>query len=117
MSLTARLPIDEIILLAKQKMADLGIQHYSFKHRTIKLDGKNPALDKDGISYIYGYAEYWFLKQEVFGVDIESEYGISGEQRVNYNELVAVHTGKITIRNYTPGNTLIEFLQVIPTRK
>ena len=110
MSSLTKLSIDEIYLLAKQKMKQLGFEFFVIKHRNIKLTA-NAALT------IIAPSEYWVLRQELFGIDIESDYGFSGEQKIDYSELINMHTGKIVITNRTIDSALIEFIQVLPTKK
>lgn len=110
MSSITKLSIDEIYLIAKQKMMQLGYGHFIIKHRSIKIAGRSTLQ-------LSASSEYWFLREEKFGIDINSIYGFSGEQLVNYSELTNIHTGTINVINNTISDTIVEFLQVLPTKK
>lgn len=102
-----RIAIEEIQQRAKEKMEKLGYKNYNQVSRYLNLKAGQTVL-------INANSEYWYVREDLFGVDIVSDYGITGQELITFNELVYVHTGNITIRNNTNQDVVAEFIQVLP---
>lgn len=101
---------EEILKLAEQKMKQLRFTKFTVRNRTFSIPA-NTLLEQKG------YAEYWFLKDSQAGLTVRSDYGLSGNEIPNTNELINHHTGLIEIRNNTNKTMKVEFLQVLPINR
>ncbi len=102
--------IEEIYRLADQKMKQLGFAKYEVKHRSLTI-AADTLLEKNA------FAEYWFLKENVFGVTVRSDYGLSGDEIPATNEVIIEHTGLVEIRNNTNKTLRVDFVQVLPINR
>ncbi len=94
---------------SRMEKLNYGTDYYiDFRHIVLQ-----PGQHKD----IESYNEFYVLAEPVENVNIKSDFGMFDLSFDRIDELQYVHQGFISIHNYAPTLSHVQFVQVIPILK